>query len=82
MVSSIEESSGVRKSKIVDKLCEVIDMNEREMIASTAIVSQWLFLLKGLLEQSKEDVFSHSVDNATVDDATGDVGVEIGDPKR
>lgn len=57
-------------------------MNEREMIASTAIVSQWLFLFEGLLEQPKEDVFSHSVDDAAVDDAAGDVGIEIGDPKR
>lgn len=57
-------------------------MDEREMVSSTAIVCQWLFLLEGLLEQPKESVFSHSVDDATVDDAAGDGGIEIIDSKR
>ena len=82
MISRVEEPSGARKGEIIDELREVIDMDEREMVASTAIVSQWLFLLEGLLEEPKEDVLSHSVDDAAVDDAAGDGGVEIVDPKR
>lgn len=82
VVSGIEEASGVRKGKLVDELSEVIDVNERKVVASAAVVSQRLLLLEGLLEEREEGFFSHAVDDAGVDDAAGDGRVEVVYPKR